>query len=295
VDDVRELVAAFATAAHQAPVHTYMTGASEGGIITTLLIERYPALFSGGLAACGPIGDFQKQLNYWGDYRMLFDYFVPGVLPTDVITVPQTVIDTWDTTYVPALTSLLAAEPMTAAQLVRTANAPIDPANPATTAVSTTLDVMRYNVFATNDGIQELGGVPFDNTHRWYHGSTDDVRLNLLVQRVQETAPAATIARYQTSGNLTLPLVTLHTTGDDVIPFWHELLYAAKAHLSGLGRLTVVPVASYGHCNFSIGQVLSAFALLVHQVTGNPPADITQDPAAQQASGIVRQRLAVAP
>lgn len=283
VDDVRELVAAASAATPQAPVHTYMAGASEGGIITTLLIERYPALFSGGLAACGPIGNFQKQLNYWGDGRVLFDYFVPGVLPTNIITVPQPVIDNWDTAYVPALTTLLAAEPMTTAQLVATANMPIDPANPATTAVSSTLDVMGYNVFATNDGIQELGGIPFDNTGRVYHGSNDDVRLNQQVHRVHETAPAATIAQYQTSGNLTLPLVTLHTTGDDIIPYWHEVLYAAKAHPTGLGRLTIVPVNSYGHCNFTINQVLSAFTTLVNQVTGNPLTTITDNPAIRQA------------
>ncbi len=37
VEDVQELVVAFRTAAGRAPGHTYMIGASEGGIVTTLL------------------------------------------------------------------------------------------------------------------------------------------------------------------------------------------------------------------------------------------------------------------
>ncbi len=46
VDDIRQLVAAFTGVAGGPPAHTYMTGASEGGIISTLLIERSPELFS---------------------------------------------------------------------------------------------------------------------------------------------------------------------------------------------------------------------------------------------------------
>ncbi|HEX9012079.1 MAG TPA: hypothetical protein VF813_01135, partial [Anaerolineaceae bacterium] len=58
----------------------YLTGASEGGLVTALAVEQYPAVFSAGLATCGPIGDFNAQTNYLGDFRMVFDYFYPGIL-----------------------------------------------------------------------------------------------------------------------------------------------------------------------------------------------------------------------
>lgn len=285
VDDVAALVNAFNSAYASTPprsndgaFHTYMAGASEGGIVTTLLIERHPDLFSGGLAACGPIGDFPAQLDYWGDYRVLFNYFFPGVIPVDPtnpIQIPSTVIDNWASTYQPAMTMAITSNPALAQQLIRVSHAPIDPANPTTTALSTTLDLMGYNVFATNDGIQELGGNPYDNTHRWYYGSSNDWKLNFSVQRFA-AAPAAVAAmqQYQTSGNLTRPLVTIHTTGDDVIPFWHEILYWFKAHPTGQGRLTQIPIAAYGHCNFTAGQILGSFALLVYQVTGHAPTGI---------------------
>ena len=38
-------------------------------------------LFSSALAACAPIGSFRQQVNYLGDFRVLFDYYFPGVLP----------------------------------------------------------------------------------------------------------------------------------------------------------------------------------------------------------------------
>ena len=55
------------------------------------------------------------------------------------------------------------------------------------------------------------------------------------------------------------------TTGDDVIPIWQELLYLLKADPSGRGRFIPLPVARYGHCSFTTGEVLGAFLLTVSQ------------------------------
>jgi hypothetical protein len=57
--------------------------------------------------------------------------------------------------------------------------------------------------------------------------------------------------------------MTLHTTKDEVVPFWHEPLYAAKVFLTGHSGLTPLPVARYGHCNFTTGEIVTAFALAV--------------------------------
>ena len=66
-----------------------MTGVSEGGLITALAIEQRPDVFDGGLSTCGPIGDFSQQINYFGDFRVLFDYFFPGVMPGSPISIPS--------------------------------------------------------------------------------------------------------------------------------------------------------------------------------------------------------------
>jgi len=68
VEDTRELVFAFG-ADYGAPKKTYLMGVSEGGLVATLLAEQSPDLFTSALAACGPIGSFKWQIDYFGDFN----------------------------------------------------------------------------------------------------------------------------------------------------------------------------------------------------------------------------------
>ncbi len=63
--DIRDLVQIYTQTVGR-PRKVYLVGVSEGGLITTLLLERFPDEFSGGISACGPIGDFQSQVNFIG-------------------------------------------------------------------------------------------------------------------------------------------------------------------------------------------------------------------------------------
>jgi pimeloyl-ACP methyl ester carboxylesterase len=263
-DDIRQLIDAFGRA-YPPPTRTYLAGVSEGGLVAALLAEQSPELFTGVLATCGPVGSFKYQANYLGDFRVLFDYFYPGVIPGSPISIPAAVMQNWQTYYAPAIAGLVAATPDRAAELLRVAKAPHDPAQPAT-MINTVLDVLWYNVFATNDAIAKLGGNPFGNRIRWYFGSSNDLRLNRSVQRFSASPTALNAMRpLETSGQLTIPLVTLHTTLDDVVPVWHELIYLAKADTSDRGRFLPIPVKRYGHCAFTTTEVLGAFAVTVSQ------------------------------
>ena len=73
----------------------------------------------------------------------------------------------------------------------------------------------------------------------------------------------ASMAKYETTGRLTRPLITLHTWGDELVPFWHEPLYLSKVLLTGHSGLLPLPVNRYGHCNFTTNEVLTAFGLAV--------------------------------
>lgn len=264
VDDIRELVSAF-EASFSVPLRTHIAGVSEGGLVATLLVERSPELFTSALATCGPIGSFRAQLNYFADFRVLFDYFFPGLIPGSPIDIPSIVMTGWQTLYVPRIMAALAARPDRALELMRVAKAAYDPANPAT-IVNTTLNVLWYNVFGTNDAVQKLGGNPYGNRLRFYFGSSNDWWLNLFVQRFTASPVAsAALGNYETNGELNVPLVTLHTTSDEVVPFWHELLYLGKVDLFNRGRFIPLPVLRYGHCNFMTNEVLSSFLLAVKQ------------------------------
>lgn len=286
VDDIAELIAAFPTVAGQAPAHTYLTGASEGGIVTALFAERHPQLLTGALSACGPIGDFRKQTDYLGDFRVLFDYFFPNALPPSPIVIPPQVIADWETVFVPAIQQQVRANPRQAMQLMTTARAASRMFD-MDAMISTTVNVLWYNVFATNDANAKLGGNPYGNRTRIYSGSFNDRLLNQRVQRFRaDPAALAALAPYQTNGQLTIPMVTLHTTGDEVIPFWHQTLYRNKLHTSGRGQLIQIPIFRYGHCNFSADEALAGFAIMIfistgQQIEGLPanfdPAQIERD------------------
>jgi pimeloyl-ACP methyl ester carboxylesterase len=274
------------------PGRVYLVGASEGGLVTTKLIEQGGSIFSGGLALCGPIGDFRGQINHFGDFRVVFDYFFPGVLPFSPVSVPTSAMDNWDTQLVPAIGAAIAADPSAARQLYLVTQTPTDPTQPAASAIG----ALWYNVFATDDANTELGGQPFGNRFRFYFGSKNDLRLNLRVERF--TADPDALAQiqqfYQTTGRLPAPLVTMHTTGDPIVPYWHEVLYGLKVLLAGSVRNYIhVPVARYGHCNFEPPEVLLGFALLVAKVSGqalpNAEAALPTDQMRQQFRALAVQ------
>jgi alpha-beta hydrolase superfamily lysophospholipase len=272
--DLVDLVDIFA-ATKGTPERVFLVGASEGGLITVLAVEQYPSLFDGGLALCGPYGDFREQIDYLGDFRILFDYFFPGRMPGSPVDVPEWLIETWDSYYPdeirPAVTD--PANAGTLAELLAVGQAPYDAADPATQE-QTVETLLWYNVVATNDGKAKLGGQPYDNLDRAYQGSLDDVSLNQEVARFGgEAAALAEIeARYQPSGRLAVPLVTLHTTGDPLVPYWHAGLYADKVSRAGSDALHEQRQAErYGHCQFEMLEVLGAFYRLVQMVDERPP------------------------
>lgn len=251
---------------HGEPDQTYLVGASEGGFVTALALENYPQLFDGGVAACGPVGDFRSQINYFGDFRVIFDYFFPGVIPGVNVFIPQFVIDNWDSVYVPAVQAAITADPHAVEQLLNVTGAPIDPADPSTVE-DTIIGLLWYNVHATNDGIIKLLGNPFDNITRYYSGSDDDAALNAGVKRFAATPQALQVLSvyFKTSGHLTSPLVTLHTSGDPIVPAWHESMYGLKVLADGsTGKYYNIPVDRYGHCAFEASE--AAFALLVVRI-----------------------------
>ncbi len=274
IADLLDLVEIF-SATHDQPGYVYLVGPSEGGLITALGVEQHFDVFDGGLSTCGPVGDFRRQINYWGDVRVVFDYFFPGVIPGSPMEIPQEVIENWDTVYKGRIEDALRANPDVTAQLLTVARVPVDPQDPDS-GIDALVQLLWYNVFATNDGRAKLGGQPYDNRRRIYLGSDDDRHLNRHVERFRaELAAIAEIeAHYQTSGDLSVPLVMLHTLGDPIVPYWHEPLYRQKIIANGDGPLhTNIPILRYGHCNFTASQVLLAFVVLVYQVTGDVPQD----------------------
>ena len=267
-DDIRDLVDVYA-AQKGAPSKVYLVGASEGGIITALSVEQHPDVFSAGLAACGPIGNFPLQIDYFGDARATFPVFFPGVIPGDPFHPPDALIAAWSTYYDQVVEPIVFA-PANRARLdqwVAVAHLPFDAADYLGSVKVSVKDVLRYGVVNINDGAATLGGFPFDNLGRVYTGSSNDALLNLLVQRVaaDPVAVEAMNTSYRTTGVLTRPLITLHTTRDQQVPYVHEKLYALKTLASGalVTRHLPIKIDRFEHCNFTPDEVLASFAIML--------------------------------
>jgi hypothetical protein len=274
--DLVDLVRIF-RAGHPTLRRVILIGPSEGGLITTLQIERRPDVFDGGLATCGPIGDFRQQINHIADFRVVFDYLFPGVMPGTVIDVPEELLTTWDDFYrsdvLPVI--LRPASAISVTQLLSVTHAAIDPEEPEMTISDTVEILLWYNVFGSADAAAKLGGQPFDNMARVYAGSLDDARLNAAVQRYA-AAPAALAEMeqyYQTGGSPHVPLVTLHTTLDPIVPYWHHTMYRTKIQTqSRTAWHQQFTAARYGHCNFTVLETQNALNALLAKV-GAPPGN----------------------
>jgi hypothetical protein len=112
----------------------------------------------------------------------------------------------------------------------------------------------------------------------------NDQHLNTHVERYTADPEAllALQAQFTTSGIPKEPLVTMHTSGDPIVPFWHEPLYRQKVVANGNPYLfNHLPAERYGHCNFTKEEVLKGFKLLVTKVLAKEmlsiPVPVTQN------------------
>ena len=245
----------------------YITGASEGGLIATKLVEKYPETYAGGLALCGPLAGAGYQIGYQADVRVLFDYFYPGVFPFGVLDVPDDAPAQWDGPdgFKAKIAAAVADNPDGIAQVFDVAGVACNAGN-HDEAANCAQNILAYSVVGTNDLLDTAGGWPVSNVKKEYKGSGDDAALNAGVERFKAnpTASAYTRRYYRPSGLLQRPLVTLHTTRDPSVPYRHELIYFNRA--ARLGRddlLTVLPVDRAGHCTFAVQEIVGGLGALL--------------------------------
>lgn len=264
--DVSDLIDVVRTRVRPDPERTFVVGFSEGGLVAALVAERYANKVDGALAGCGPIGDFLRQIDHVGDVRVAFDYFFPGVLPGTAVDVPDAAIEGWSTQYVPAIAAALLNDQGKTQQLIAVTGLPVEAGNPISAGESV-ISALFYNIFGTMDARERLGGQPFDNTTRVYTGSADDEALNSGIARHAADPAARTRLEqaFQTTGALTMPLVTLHTTQDPDVPQFHQALHAEKVEAAGstaMAFLAQATPARYGHCEFTLLELMWAFSLI---------------------------------
>jgi pimeloyl-ACP methyl ester carboxylesterase len=245
------------------PDDTFVVGHSMGGLISVMLAERYPGIYDGALPLFEIIGGTKMAFEYLYNIRVLFDYFYPGVLPGDAQNVPpgldeNTVVD-------PVFNAIL-ANPLPAFELGGVSPVDIQFANPNELINAIVVGLM-FHAGSWADMVDRSHSYElFDNMDVVYSGSSDDVALNAGVGRFEASPNAGAYMRnwYEPRGRLKIPIVTLHTSRDQVAQVFHQNRYEEIVGEAGSSYLLNQHTYDrFGHCTFALEEELEAFAELV--------------------------------
>jgi pimeloyl-ACP methyl ester carboxylesterase len=283
------------------PRRTIAWGHSMGGITTAGLVQKHPERFSGAVALCGVVAGSPGFWNQLLDSAFAFNTLLAaGQLQLVHITDPVTNLanaesilnDSQSTPQGQARIALVAA-------LVDSPGWGEDPLSPPPSPTDyTTLEANQFFslgsgydfplYFALRSEVEKrAGGNP-----SWNTGVDYQKQLNLSVGRaeveslykkaglslaadLERLSNAARIAadpvavNYFTQnialdGEIRVPVLTVHTVGDDIVNVQNEQAYAAIVHKVGhdsLLRETFVQRA--GHCQFTSAETIAALQALL--------------------------------
>lgn len=254
------------------PSRTYITGHSMGGHITGVAIEQHPQAFDGAVPMCGVMGD-NELFDCFLSFNLVAQALtgVDAGFPVDPATYPAQVV----TQIVPAL-----GAPYPVA---------LTPAGQALAGVTMNLTGSPRPAFPTgffvwNSSLADFApGFPFlfqfslddgslsaiaagnvtGNIDTVYQMDADPALspaeqfLNAAVRRVSEDPqgrhPNGLSGIPVISGDIGIPVVSIHTLGDLFVPFSMEQIYARRAAANGKSDLLVSPaIRDVGHCAFAV-------------------------------------------
>jgi hypothetical protein len=283
------------------PRRVYLTGASMGGHVTAVSIEQYPNTYDAALPICGVLGDYEL-FDYFLDFNVAAQQLGTGSsqFPVDPaqyisVTVPQIKANL---SAVPGgWPNLLTAAGQNLKNLVELRSGGDRPNfDEAWSFWNTIPSASGPGNFlfdlGTGDGtLPRAPGVGVENSDVVYQFdgdpslSAEEQAFNDGVVRVtaDPQARAGGLRQVpQISGDIGVPVLTLHNLGDLFVPFHNEVEYAKRVDAHGKSGLLVQrAIRGVMHCNFTAAEFGGAFLDLVSWVeTGVKPAgDDVLDPA----------------
>jgi len=288
------------------PDSIYIGGYSMGGHISAVSAERYGNTYSGAMPLCGVVGDFE-----------LFDYFLDVNAAGQQLglgTSQFPVDDDYLSVDVPQMKAAfgmstpfnfnLTEEGERFKQLVELRSGgdrpnfdeafdfwnsiPTDPTNPTNPGFGNFL----WELGLGDGTIAGRPGVVVDNTDLVYQVDLDpaisdaEVELNADIVRVaadpQGRKPNGLSNPPPVTGDLKMPVLTIHNLGDLFVPFHNEIHYAEDAAAQGKSDLLVQrAVRGVLHCDFTKEEMIDGMSQLIAWAeTGvRPEGDIILDPA----------------
>ncbi len=285
------------------PDKVYMTGASMGGHITAVSIEQYGNTYDAALPICGVLGDYA-----------LFDYFLDFNVAAQQLGTGMSAFPVGDPARyigvtVPAIKAGLEAVPGTWPFTLNAAGENHkDLTELRSGGVRPNFDeaFAFWNSIPANTGagnfLFELGlgdgtlprapGVGADNIGVIYQFDEDptlmpdEQLLNDTIVRVsadpQGPGPNGLAQVPVISGDINIPVLTLHNLGDLFVPVLNEIEYASRVAGNGKSDFLVQrAIRGVGHCDFTAAEFSSAFIDLATWVESGvkPDGDNWLDPA----------------
>lgn len=255
-------------------------GTSMGGLVAQKLAEQFPGQYDGTLAMCAPLAGARAQVDYLGHVRVLFDVLYKGVLPGDVITVPDP-IDVNGQVLGPAMQAAR-ANPTGVGIIARMAQTPLAGVNGDELGISL-MYALGYHAMGINDFLDRTHGHSmFDNSATVYSAAAPGLlpqqlldHVNASVGRFTATPDALNYLDryYKPDGALGVPTLTMHTTRDPLVPFFHERAFKSTVAEAGQSdRLVQLSYNRFGHCTFEPAEMISAFQAVAEWArTGQRP------------------------
>ena len=276
------------------PSRTYITGASMGGHVTGIVAEQWPQSYDGAMPICGVMADYE-----------LFDYFLDFNLAAQTLsgvgksypfaadylsaTVPAT-----KAALGPQFPFALNAQGQALYMLTQLRSGGVRPLFQQGWAFWNGVAGDFLFGLGVGDGtLPRQPGVAVQNSDVVYQFDTDpamsafETLFNSQVQRVTADPQARRrngLANVTpTTGDLRIPMLTLHTLGDLFVPFHMQIEYAKRVQANGGSHLLVQRATrDYGHCTFTPTELVQTFSALVGWVEGGvkPAGDDVTNPAA---------------
>lgn len=275
------------------PSRTYVTGASMGGHVTAVVAEQWPQSYDGAMPICGVLGDYE-----------LFDFFLDFNVSAQTLsgvgkTYPygpdylSTTVPATKAALGPAFPFALNANGQNFKSLVHLRSGGVRPLfEQGWLFWNGVAGDFLFGLGVGDGTLPRQPGVAVQNSDVVYQFDTNlaqsgaETVFNGTVQRVTADPQARHnngIANVPpTTGDLRIPMVTLHTLGDLFVPFHMEQEYARRVASKGWGHnLVQRATRDYGHCAFTGPELVATFSALVGWVEGGvkPAGDNVLDPA----------------
>lgn len=285
------------------PDRTIAWGDSQGGLITAGLVQRYPGRFAGALPMCGLVMGGVAALNTFLDVQFALKTLLApddaGVQLVHFTNVDATIQRTLHILETAQHSPIGRARVALAAALGQIADYGRVPPRPTLTdyaararnqAESLWFFVLRLWTATRASAEQKAGGNPAFTTGVRYRALFaraaqrdiaealyEEAGLDLAADlRALDDAPRIAadpsaleyVRRFIVlDGKITMPVLTLHTIGDDAAPVAAERAYADTVRAAGRRHLLrQLYVDRAGHCSCTPAERLAALAQLVRRI-----------------------------